>query len=54
MYIKKKYPELLLASYEDTAVDTDGVALVWNSKFKSTSPEFVFNCSVKQLSKFFH
>ncbi|CAF0703857.1 unnamed protein product [Brachionus calyciflorus] len=39
------YPELLLASYEDSSLDPDGTCLVWNSKFKSTSPEFVFNCS---------
>jgi len=39
------YPELLLASYEDSSLDPDGVALVWNSKFKSTSPEYIFNCS---------
>ncbi|RNA37259.1 cytoplasmic dynein 1 intermediate chain 2-like isoform X9 [Brachionus plicatilis] len=39
------YPELLLASYEDSSLDPDGTALVWNTKFKTTSPEFVFNCS---------
>lgn len=39
------YPELLLASYEDSSLDPDGVALVWNSKFKSNTPEYIFNCS---------
>lgn len=39
------YPELLLASYEDSSLDPDGVALVWNSKFKTTAPEYTFNCS---------
>jgi len=39
------YPELLLASYEDSSLDSDGVALVWNTKFKSSSPEYIFNCS---------
>ena len=46
-----KFPELLLASYEDSSLDPDGVALVWNTKFKSTTPEFVFNCSVSILLK---
>lgn len=39
------YPELLLASYEDSSLDPDGVALVWNSKFKTNTPEYIFNCS---------
>jgi dynein intermediate chain len=39
------FPELLLASYEDSSLDPDGVALVWNTKFKTTGPEFIFNCS---------
>ena len=30
----------------DSAFDPDGVAIVWNSKFKSTVPEYTFNCSV--------
>ena len=39
------YPELLLASYEDSSLDPDGIAVVWNAKFKTTTPEFIFNCS---------
>ncbi len=38
------YPELLLASYEGSSLDPDGV-VVWNSNFKCDTPEYVFNCS---------
>uniref|UniRef100_A0A8C7ZV05 Dynein cytoplasmic 1 intermediate chain 2 n=1 Tax=Oryzias sinensis TaxID=183150 RepID=A0A8C7ZV05_9TELE len=42
-----QYPELLVASYnnnEEAPHEPDGVALVWNMKYKKTTPEFVFHC----------
>uniref|UniRef100_A0A8C4J035 Dynein cytoplasmic 1 intermediate chain 1 n=1 Tax=Dromaius novaehollandiae TaxID=8790 RepID=A0A8C4J035_DRONO len=42
-----QYPELMVASYnnnEDAPHEPDGVALVWNMKFKKTTPEYVFHC----------
>uniref|UniRef100_A0A4W4GXJ1 Dynein, cytoplasmic 1, intermediate chain 2a n=1 Tax=Electrophorus electricus TaxID=8005 RepID=A0A4W4GXJ1_ELEEL len=42
-----QYPELLVASYnnnEETPHEPDGVALVWNMKYKKTTPEYVFHC----------
>ncbi len=45
-----KYPELLLASYENGIYeDADGVALIWNLKFDKSTPEYTFNCSVSIL-----
>lgn len=47
-----KHPELLVASYnvnEDSPHDPDGVALVWNSKFKKDTPEFIFHCQVNNI-----
>lgn len=44
-----QYPELLVASYnnnEDAPHEPDGVALVWNMKYKKTTPEYVFHCQV--------
>lgn len=44
-----QYPELVVASYnnnEDAPHEPDGVALVWNMKFKKTTPEYVFHCQV--------
>lgn len=46
-----QYPELMVASYnnnEDAPHEPDGVALVWNMKFKKTTPEYVFHCQVRQ------
>lgn len=45
----EQYPELLVASYnnnEDAPHEPDGVALVWNMKYKKTTPEYVFHCQV--------
>ncbi|NXR19911.1 DC1I1 protein, partial [Cinclus mexicanus] len=45
-----QYPELMVASYnnnEDAPHEPDGVALVWNMKFKKTTPEYVFHCQVR-------
>ena len=41
------FPELLVASYyknADNAADPDGVCLVWNTRFKKTTPEHIFHC----------
>lgn len=48
-----QYPELLLASYfvnEQAPSDPDGVLLVWNMKFKNTSPEYTFHCQSPIMS----
>uniref|UniRef100_A0A668A0H5 Dynein cytoplasmic 1 intermediate chain 2 n=1 Tax=Myripristis murdjan TaxID=586833 RepID=A0A668A0H5_9TELE len=42
-----QYPELLVASYnnnEDAPHEPDGVALVWNMKYKKNTPEYTFHC----------
>uniref|UniRef100_A0A4W3IPC8 Cytoplasmic dynein 1 intermediate chain 2-like n=1 Tax=Callorhinchus milii TaxID=7868 RepID=A0A4W3IPC8_CALMI len=42
-----QYPELMVASYtnnEDALNEPDGVALVWNMKYKKTTPEYIFHC----------
>ncbi|TRZ02107.1 hypothetical protein DNTS_004801 [Danionella cerebrum] len=42
-----QYPELLVASYnnnEDAPHEPDGVALVWNMKFKKSTPEYIYHC----------
>ncbi|XP_031358112.1 cytoplasmic dynein 1 intermediate chain isoform X6 [Photinus pyralis] len=51
-----QYPELLLASYnnnEESPNDPDGVALIWNTKFKKTTPEFIFHCQSGVMSATF-
>lgn len=50
-FFSSQYPELLVASYnnnEDAPHEPDGVALVWNIKFKKATPEYVFHCQVLQ------
>lgn len=52
----KQYPELLVASYnsnEDSPHDPDGVALVWNVKFKKQTPEYIFHCQSAVMSSCF-
>lgn len=47
-----QYPELVVASYnnnEDAPHEPDGVALVWNIKFKKATPEYIFHCQVFAL-----
>lgn len=47
-----QFSELLVASYnanEDMPHDPDGVALVWNVKFKKTTPDYVFHCQVSYV-----
>lgn len=49
----RQYPELLLASYnnnEEAPHEPDGVALVWNMKYKKATPEYVFHCQVPKVS----
>ncbi|XP_071055684.1 cytoplasmic dynein 1 intermediate chain isoform X5 [Onthophagus taurus] len=51
-----QYPELMLASYgnnEEMPNEPDGVALVWNTKFKKTTPEFIFHCQSAVMSSKF-
>ncbi|XP_051865312.1 cytoplasmic dynein 1 intermediate chain 2-like isoform X1 [Pristis pectinata] len=52
----QQYPELLVASYtnnEDALNEPDGVALIWNMKFKKTTPEYIFHCQSKVMSACF-
>ncbi|XP_021494916.1 cytoplasmic dynein 1 intermediate chain 2 isoform X8 [Meriones unguiculatus] len=51
-----QYPELLVASYnnnEEAPHEPDGVALVWNMKYKKTTPEYVFHCQSAVMSATF-
>ncbi|KAM8858225.1 dynein, cytoplasmic 1, intermediate chain 2a isoform 2-T2 [Synchiropus picturatus] len=51
-----QYPELLVASYnnnEDTTNEPDGAALVWNMKYKKSTPEYVFHCQSAVMSAAF-
>uniref|UniRef100_A0A4W5JQU8 Dynein cytoplasmic 1 intermediate chain 2 n=1 Tax=Hucho hucho TaxID=62062 RepID=A0A4W5JQU8_9TELE len=48
-----QYPELLVASYnnnEEAPHEPDGVALVWNMKYKKNTPEYVFHCQSAVMS----
>uniref|UniRef100_A0A8C1L0S7 Dynein, cytoplasmic 1, intermediate chain 2a n=1 Tax=Cyprinus carpio TaxID=7962 RepID=A0A8C1L0S7_CYPCA len=51
-----QYPELLVASYnnnEEAPHEPDGVALVWNMKYKKTTPEYVSHCQSAVMSAAF-
>ncbi|XP_046379585.2 cytoplasmic dynein 1 intermediate chain 2-like isoform X5 [Haliotis rufescens] len=51
-----QHPELMVASYntnEDSPHDPDGVALIWNIKFKKDTPEYVFHCQSPVMSSCF-
>ncbi|KAL8608058.1 Cytoplasmic dynein 1 intermediate chain 2 [Nucella lapillus] len=51
-----QHPELLLASYsanEDATNVPDGVALIWNLKYKKDTPEYVFHCQSPVMSSCF-
>ncbi|KAK2585127.1 hypothetical protein KPH14_008635 [Odynerus spinipes] len=51
-----QFPELLAASYnnnDDTPNDPDGVCLIWNTKFKKATPEFIFHCQSPVMSTTF-
>uniref|UniRef100_A0A8C6PZ24 Dynein, cytoplasmic 1, intermediate chain 2b n=1 Tax=Nothobranchius furzeri TaxID=105023 RepID=A0A8C6PZ24_NOTFU len=48
-----QYPELLVTSYnnnEDAPHEPDGVALVWNLKYKKSTPEYIFHCQSEVMS----
>ncbi|XP_056148459.1 dynein, cytoplasmic 1, intermediate chain 2a-like isoform X2 [Lampris incognitus] len=48
-----QYPELVVASYnnnEDAPNEPDGVALVWNLKYKKNTPEYTFHCQSEVMS----
>ncbi|VVC93589.1 unnamed protein product [Leptidea sinapis] len=50
------HPELLLAAYhnsDDAPHEPDGVCLVWNTKFKKTTPEDIFHCQSPVMSATF-
>ncbi|GFS50601.1 cytoplasmic dynein 1 intermediate chain 1 [Trichonephila inaurata madagascariensis] len=47
-----QFPELLCASYnqnEDAPHQPDGICLIWNTRFKKTTPEYVFHCQFPEL-----
>ncbi|XP_071497507.1 cytoplasmic dynein 1 intermediate chain 2-like [Diadema antillarum] len=48
-----QYPELLVASYnnnDESPHEPDGVALIWNMKYKKESPEYIFHCQSAVMS----
>ncbi|XP_015794546.1 cytoplasmic dynein 1 intermediate chain 1 isoform X4 [Tetranychus urticae] len=48
-----QFPELLAVSYnnnEDLPTDPDGVCLIWNMKFRKTTPEYVLHCQSPLVS----
>ncbi|XP_039749428.1 cytoplasmic dynein 1 intermediate chain isoform X5 [Pararge aegeria] len=50
------HPELMLAAYhnsDDAPHDPDGVCLVWNTKFKKSTPEDIFHCQSPVMSATF-
>lgn len=50
------FPELLLVSYnnnEECPNDPEGVVLVWNTKSKKKTPEYVFHCQSPVMSACF-
>lgn len=51
-----QFPELLVASYSqnyESPHEPDGVCLVWNTKFKKNTPEYIFHCQSAVLSATF-
>lgn len=38
---------------EESPHDPDGVALVWNTRFKKTTPEYIFHCQSPVMSATF-
>jgi len=51
-----QHPELMVASYgnnEESPNDPDGVALIWNTKYKKTTPEYIFHCQSAVMSTCF-
>ena len=51
-----QHPELIVAAYnnnEEAPHEPDGVALVWNMRYKKDTPEYIFHCQSKVLSCIF-
>ncbi|KAL7637472.1 UNVERIFIED_CONTAM: hypothetical protein RMT77_012200 [Armadillidium vulgare] len=51
-----QYPELLVCSYhnnDDSPHDPEGVVLVWNTRFKKETPEYIFHCQSAVMSATF-
>uniref|UniRef100_UPI00358E7C35 cytoplasmic dynein 1 intermediate chain 2-like isoform X1 n=2 Tax=Myxine glutinosa TaxID=7769 RepID=UPI00358E7C35 len=51
-----QHPELLITSYTNNEAaphEPDGVALIWNMKFKKSTPEYIFHCQSPVLSACF-
>ncbi|KAK7582123.1 hypothetical protein V9T40_013568 [Parthenolecanium corni] len=51
-----QFPELMVAAYHqnyESPHEPDGVCLVWNTKFKKTTPEYIFHCQSAVLSATF-
>ncbi|PAV58841.1 hypothetical protein WR25_08849 isoform A [Diploscapter pachys] len=49
----EQHPELMAVSYdlnEDAPFEPQGVVLVWNTKFKKDSPEYIFHCNIRLCS----
>ncbi|XP_071744406.1 cytoplasmic dynein 1 intermediate chain-like isoform X2 [Lepeophtheirus salmonis] len=47
------HPELLLSSYNqnpESPHEPDGICLVWNTKFKKDTPEYIFHCQSAVMS----
>lgn len=51
-----QFPELMVASYHqnyESPHEPDGVCLLWNTKFKKNTPEYIFHCQSAVLSATF-
>jgi len=50
------HPELLVASYnqnEESPNEPDGVCLIWNIKYKKSTPDYIFHCQSAVMSTCF-
>ncbi|KYN06916.1 Cytoplasmic dynein 1 intermediate chain 2 [Cyphomyrmex costatus] len=48
-----QFPELLAASYNNNDDVPNGAYLIWNTKFKKITPEFIFHCQSPVISTTF-
>ncbi|KYN06874.1 Cytoplasmic dynein 1 intermediate chain [Cyphomyrmex costatus] len=48
-----QFPELLAALYNNNDDVPNGVYLIWNTKFKKITPEFIFHCQSPVISTTF-
>jgi len=51
-----QFPELLVASYNNNPEaphEPDGVCLVWNTRYKKTTPEYIFHCQSPVMTAVF-